>query len=38
VLRANVAGASLPPFVVDDVYGMLTLIARGGDASCTRCA
>lgn len=32
VLRANVAGRKLPPFVVDDSFGMFTLITRGGDA------
>lgn len=32
VLRANVAGHKLPPFVVDDHFGMFTLLTRGGDA------
>jgi hypothetical protein len=32
VLRANVAGHKLPPFVVDDSFGMFTLLTRGGDA------
>lgn len=32
VLRANVAGYKLPPFVVDDHFGMFTLMTRGGDA------
>ncbi|MFN8824566.1 MAG: hypothetical protein ACK501_06345 [Planctomycetota bacterium] len=32
VLRANVAGHKLPPFVVDDHFGMFTLMTRGGDA------
>lgn len=31
VLRANVAGQRLPECLADDVYGMLTMIARGGD-------
>ena len=31
VLRANVAGQRLPECLADDVYGMLTMIAHGGD-------
>lgn len=31
VLRANVAGQRLPECRADDVYGMLTMIAHGGD-------
>ncbi len=33
MLRANVAGSWLPWHEADDEYGMLTLIARGGDAA-----
>tara|TARA_R110002072_G_scaffold241027_8_gene399663 strand:+ start:7788 stop:9395 length:1608 start_codon:yes stop_codon:yes gene_type:complete len=29
-LRANIAGKAQPPFVADDVYGMTSLIAKGG--------
>lgn len=32
MLRANIAGKWLPWFEADDEYGMLTVIARGGDA------
>ena len=31
-LHANVAGKTQPPFVADDVYGMMTMIVKGGKA------